>query len=113
MKPGDKARQLRRLATRAEQLLWLTLRNRALDGFKFRRQHPVDPYIADFACPAQNLIVELDGPSHDLDYRRDQRRDAWLASLGSRVLRIPNEEVTGNLDGAVATILVALRERGG
>lgn len=102
------ARKLRRQSIRPEQLLWLALRNRGIDGLKFRRQHAIGRFIADFACIERKLIVELDGAAHDIDYVRDERRDAWLKSQGFRVIRFMNEDVTRNLEGVVETIRQAL-----
>jgi len=107
--PKQRARELRRNSTKTETLLWAQLRDRRLNGYKFRRQHPIGPFFADFACIEHRLVVELDGESHDWTYERDAARARVLARDGYRVLRIPNEEVRTNLDGVVQTILNALR----
>ncbi len=88
----DKARELRRWSTEAEQAAWYVLRKLRLKGFRFRRQHPVGPYIADFFCRERRLIVELDGSVHGQpsQARRDAQRDAYLKALGYTVLRISN-----------------------
>jgi very-short-patch-repair endonuclease len=91
-------RQLRRNATDAENRLWYVLRNRGLGGWKFVRQSPVGPYIADFACREAALIVELDGGQH-ADNTRDERRTAYLNAQGYGVLRFWNNEVLQNRDG--------------
>ena len=103
-----KARKLRRAMTPPEARLWLILRQRP-DELKFRHQHPVGPYVADFYCPAKKLIVEIDGIAHDLgdNPQRDERRDEWLKSKGYRILRIPAIEVRDNLEGVLAYILAA------
>ncbi|HEY1931803.1 MAG TPA: DUF559 domain-containing protein [Acetobacteraceae bacterium] len=89
-----RARQLRRDMTDAECRLWLLLRNRRLAGCKFRRQHPIGPYIADFACLARRLIVEADGRQHGgLRLASDRHRDAWLQEEGWRVVRFTNEDI--------------------
>jgi very-short-patch-repair endonuclease len=85
------ARRLRREAPSTEQLLWRLLRDRRLDGLKFRRQLPIGKYIADFVCLRHRLIVEADGPHHDETH--DARRDAWLCDQGFHVLRFRNEEL--------------------
>jgi very-short-patch-repair endonuclease len=97
---------LRRTMTRAETLLWHYLKAHHVDGLSFRRQVPMRDYIADFACHAARLIVELDGESHDFDSRQraDRTRDAWFASQGYAVLRFANEDVLKNLEGVVETI---------
>jgi very-short-patch-repair endonuclease len=86
------ARTLRRRQTDAEQRMWMLLRDRRFDGVKFRRQVPIGPYIADFACFEARLIVELDGSQH-AGSRRDAVRDKWLAEDGYRVLRFWNGDV--------------------
>ena len=110
MHTNPHARKLRRQSTKPEQLLWLALRNRGLEGLKFRRQHAVGRFIADFACVERKLIIELDGAAHDIDYIRDERRDAWLGSQGYRVIRFMNDDVTHNLEGVVETIRQALAQ---
>ena len=92
MSPKEKSRILRQHATITERLLWRRLRRGGLLGMKFRRQHPVDRWIADFACVERRLIVEIGGATHD-DPDRDATRDRALGSLGWRVLRIDDSEV--------------------
>jgi len=87
--------------------MWKALRGRRLDAFKFRRQMPIGPYVADFCCPALRLIVELDGGVHSLRTDRDAARDAWLtARAGFTVLRFENEAVLRN----PAVVLEAIRK---
>ena len=88
----DKARELRQTPTETEQAAWRLLRGLRSRGFKFRRQHPVGPYIADFCCTELRLIVELDGSVHGQpsQARSDARRDAHLKSMGYTVLGLPN-----------------------
>ncbi|HRD29371.1 MAG TPA: DUF559 domain-containing protein [Caulobacter sp.] len=83
---------MRRAPTLNERALWKLLRNRRLDGLKFRRQVPIGRYIVDFLCLRHRLIVEADGPTHD-DSLRDQERDAWLAGQGFHVMRFANAEI--------------------
>ena len=97
-----RARRLRRQATEVEASLWAALRSRQ-HGFKFRRQHPVPPFTADFACVEARLIVELDGGQHGTG--ADAARDASLAAAGWLVLRYWNSDVTSNLEGVLADIL--------
>ncbi|HKB96733.1 MAG TPA: endonuclease domain-containing protein [Rhizomicrobium sp.] len=107
----DLARKLRRKQTEAERTLWLALRSRRFHNFKFRRQQPIGPYIADFVCFEANLIIELDGDQHGssggLVY--DKARTERLADDGFRVLRFPNHELSGNFDGVLSGIAIALR----
>ena len=92
----DIARYLRRTATPAERRAWSLLRHRGVHGLKFRRQHPLEGFIADFYCPARRLIVELDGCPHDspVQLGYDRTRTEWLRTLGYSVVRLRNVEVT-------------------
>jgi adenine-specific DNA-methyltransferase len=89
------ARDMRQAPTVAEARLWYFLRNRRLDGIKFRRQHPIGPYIIDFISIDHGIAVEIDGGQHALadEEKRDAARDAFLFSRGFRVLRFWNDEV--------------------
>jgi very-short-patch-repair endonuclease len=100
------ASQLRRNRTDAEDLFWQAVRNRRLDGFKFRFQHSIDPYVADFACLEAKLIVELDGGQHS--EQKDARRTAYLESQGFQVLRFWNHDVLQNLEGVLAVVSATL-----
>ena len=97
---------MRRKLTDAETILWSRLKGRQMDGWHFRRQHPVGPFIADFACAARRLIVEVDGATHstDAEIAHDRRRTAFLAEQGWTVLRFWNDEVYRNLDGVLMMI---------
>ena len=108
----DRAKQLRRTMTRAETLLWRHLKADRLAGLNFRRQAPIGSYIADFIAHSCKLIVEVDGESHDFEERihRDERRDAWLASRGYRVLRFTNDDVLKNLEGVALSIAEAAEQ---
>lgn len=105
-----KAKSLRRADTPAEKLLWAQLRRNAIDGHHFRRQAPVGPYIADFACLRASLLIEVDGDDHHQRHADDVRRDRTLADDGYRVLRFSNAAVHENLEGVVETIRNALQE---
>jgi very-short-patch-repair endonuclease len=108
-----KARSLREDQTRAEALLWRALRGRGLVGFKFIRQGPIGPYFADFVRRDRMLIVEIDGATHSTDeeLRRDAHRTKFLIERGYLVLRIANDDVYRNLEGALETILAKLNEK--
>ena len=97
------AKTLRVNSTDAERKLWSRLRARQMLGHKFVRQHPVGPYIADFACRTADLIVELDGGQHNQSARDDQRTQA-LAAHGYDVVRFWNNDVLTNIDGVLATL---------
>jgi very-short-patch-repair endonuclease len=100
------ARRLRREMSPPEAKLWLMLRQRP-GGLKFRRQHPIEPFVADFFCREGKLILEVDGWAHDTASvaERDETRDAALAARGFSILRIPAEEVMKDADSVVSAIL--------
>ncbi len=87
---------MRHESTDAEQRLWRGLRKRSL-GVRFRRQHPIDRFVADFCCLEAGLVVEVDGPSHRVERERDHIRDEVLARKGFRVLRFENDRVIKDL----------------
>lgn len=101
------ARALRRRSTDAETKLWARLRNRQLDGLKFKRQFTIGQYVADFACPEHHLVVEVDGEQHgfDTNTRQDAERTARLEAMGYVVLRFWNLDVHRNMDGVLTDIL--------
>ena len=103
-------RQLRSAMTPAEQVLWTKLRSKQCDSFKFRRQHAIGPFIVDFFCPEQLLIVEIDGDVHAEETQRtkDLQREKYLRSLGLQVIRYTNHEVLDNLDGVLEHLLGVL-----
>jgi very-short-patch-repair endonuclease len=105
------ARLNRKVPTEAENILWQNLRNRKLGGFKFRRQHPIAEFIADFFCAESNLVVEVDG-----DYHRDNRQNKYdkdrtfeLGELKINVIRFTNREVLEDIDFVLETILSHLK----
>lgn len=97
---------------RAEALFWEQVRAGRLNGYKFKRQVPIAPYIVDFLCVSARLVVELDGQHHQASDRRerDADRDGWLRGQAFRVLRFSNEEVLGNCDLVLQTVLSAIEE---
>jgi len=105
-----RARHLRRNMTDDERKLWAVLRRKNLAGFRFRRQQPIGPYIADFFCPSAKLVVELDGEQHaeESHLRRDDERTRWLRSRGYRVLRIWNADLKRSPKDAYEAIYAAL-----
>ena len=100
------AKLMRREPTEAEARFWHYARNRGIGGLKFRRQVAVGPYIADFLCTEECLIVEIDGGQHGEE--RDAARDAWLHGEGFRVLRFWNNDVLGDMSAVGETILAEL-----
>lgn len=111
----SRARHLRREMTLPEVLLWRELRRKAVEGLRFRRQHPIDRCVVDFYCPSARLAIEVDGFAHAMgdNPARDIRRDAWLASRGIRVLRIPAADILDEnaRDGVVRLIAEEARNR--
>jgi len=107
----QRARKLRHDATPAERKLWGQLKQLAIAGSHFRRQAPIGPYFADFACHRTRLIVEVDGEQHGFDAERryDEARTRFLEQTGYRVLRFWNADVLHDLDAVVETICASLR----
>lgn len=103
------ARKLRSDVTDAEKKLWAQLRGRQLCGAKFRRQHPIGPFIADFCSVERRLIVELDGGQHAEHVTSDNARTQFLESHGYRVLRFWNHDVLTNLAGVLERICEVLK----
>src|SRR5262245_17397156 len=95
------ARQLRRDLAPAEKVLWREVRGRRFAGYRFRRQHPFEPYVLDFYCAACRLVVELDGESHLGNEEADRRRQKYLEEAGLKVLRFWNTEVFDELDAVL------------
>jgi len=107
----ERARQMRKELTNAEALLWARLRKRQLDGLKFRRQHVIQYFIVDFYCPKVRLVIEIDGPVHDVQGEYDQEREKILQELGYQVARFKNSEVERNIDLVVARICDLCKRR--
>jgi len=103
------ARELRRQGTEAEQRLWQHLRAGRLNGLKFRRQHPIPPYVADFYCESARLVIELDGSQHGEDV--DETRTRYLESLGLLVLRYWDNEALQQTDAVLEAILSVAQDR--
>ena len=108
----ERARELRRGSTAAERKIWYWLRHRYLGGHKFRRQHPIDSYILDFYCPELKLCIEVDGQSHDTEATvlYDTKRTVGLATHGVTVVRLRNEHIGEQPDGAWSLIVAAVDE---
>ncbi len=107
----EHAKKMRFQPTRAEEMLWNALSGKNLDGYKFRRQHIIGEYIADFICLKEDLIVEVDGLIHQLPENKtsDKERTTWLESEGYRVIRFTNNQVLGDLEGVLEAIHTALK----
>ncbi len=103
------SKHLRRNLTPEEIKLWVALRGRRFENFKFRRQVPIGKYFADFVCQSRKLIVELDGGQHS-GSEYDTARDVWLQSVGYRVLRFWNVDVKQTFDGVLLNILDSLNQ---
>ena len=107
MNTVQRARELRKHMTDAERLLWSRLRRKQIHGQRFRRQHPIGPYIADFACTERRLVIELDGGQHVQAKDKDAARTRWLADRGYRVLRFWNNEALTLIDAVVQVVAAA------
>lgn len=105
-----RARDLRKRMTETEDLLWRELRNRAFMGLKFRRQQPIDGYIADFCCFEKRLVIEVDGEIHDQPDQAayDQERDSHLAHQGFHVLRVTNHQIKEEMAKVLQRIQLAV-----
>ena len=101
-----RAKEMRREPVLYERRLWKILRDRRLEGLKFRRQVVLGRYIVDFVCLRHRLIVEADGPTHD-GRVEDAERDAWLVDQGFRVLRFPNQQIENQPNEVLTTIIAA------
>jgi very-short-patch-repair endonuclease len=106
--PNKNARKLRKTMTNAERAVWSFLKQRQVEGKRFRRQVPIDHYIVDFACFEARLIIEIDGSQH-FESESDKERDAYLHAQGFRVLRFWNNDVLANREGVYQVISEALR----
>lgn len=104
-------KNLRNSATSAETLLWQALKNSKLEDRKFRRQHSINDYVVDFYCPAEKLILEVDGDVHDLEEvkERDENREKELRDMGFNVLRIQNDDVFRNMSLVLLEIIKQFR----
>jgi very-short-patch-repair endonuclease len=109
----SKAKELRRKMTGVENILWDRLRNRRLTDFKFRRQHPIWIFIADFYCHEAKLVVELDGDIHKNPEvkERDENRNYEIERFGIKVLRFANEEVENDLEKVLGMIEAECKQR--
>lgn len=97
------ARRLRRQLSLPEMLLWRLLRLNRRE-LRFRKQHPIGPYIADFYCPAAKMVIEIDGAVHNQRQDADGKRDVHMASLGLTVMRIPAAEVLADPEGVADSL---------
>lgn len=105
-----RARSLRRSATPAERNLWALLRDRRLDGAKFRRQQPLGPFVVDFFCRQARVVVEADGAFHFPPTKTQRARDRWLRAAGLTVLRFENREILHEPARVLERIRQAVRQ---
>jgi len=103
---GDRRKELRDNLTTVEATLWRLLQRSQLSGRKFRQQHSIGPYVVDFYCPQERLIVELEGSAHDTERSalRDDVRERFLGKAGLSVLRLENRLVFENPEGVLELI---------
>jgi len=104
LNPKSKARDLRKNPTYSEKILWNHLRNRQIEGFYFRRQHPYAFYILDFFCQKADLAIEVDGEIHLVKTIYDKERTEYLESTGIKVLRFKNEDIDNKIEWVLSTI---------
>lgn len=104
----EAARALRKDATEAERILWSALRGDRMGELRFRRQHPIGPFILDFYSAAVRLEIELDGPIHDAQRELDQARTEALATQKIRIIRFRNEQVMADLESVLQAIRVEI-----
>src|SRR3954447_1834138 len=102
------ARGRRGRQTPTESRLWHHLRNRRLNGHKFRRQVPLGRYVVDFLCVERGLVIEVDGGQHALDTKHERDRTKWVRDHGWRVIRFWTTELNDNFEGVIETVLAAL-----
>ena len=103
-----RAKELRRGMTPPERTLWKHLRGKRLGGIRFRRQHPIGPFIADFYCHDAKLVVEIDSSAHDGRKPYDANRDEWMRANGIRVVRVMASDVTDHTEGVIKLIKEAV-----
>jgi very-short-patch-repair endonuclease len=108
---SQRARELRRDGSQAERKVWELLRSRRVSGAKFRRQHPIGPYFADFACISRRLVIEVDGDHHAFQVEADARRTAAMEREGWRVVRFWAIQVVQNPEGVWAEIEQVIEAR--
>jgi very-short-patch-repair endonuclease len=104
-------KKLRQDQPSTERLLWSKIRNRQLLGFKFRRQYGIGLYVVDYCCPEAKLVIEIDGDSHFLDkgaIEKDKIRQYFIESLGFKVVRFNNKDITENISGVLEFISSSL-----
>ena len=107
----ERAQQLRKQTTEAEEKLWEQLRNRRFEGLKFRRQHPLNRFVADFYCHEKRLVVEVDGGIHNEKevIERDEGREVDLQNFGLTIIRFTNEEIMTNMGEVLEKLKIAIQ----
>ena len=106
-----RAKELHRNMTLAEVKLWARLRAHRLEGVHFRNQHAIGKYIVDFCAPRKKLIIELDGGQHLEQELYDKERTAYLESKGYKVLRLWNNDVINDIEGAIRAIIIEMESK--
>jgi len=109
----ERARQLRKPLSPPEAKLWQKLRSAQAMGFKFRRQHPIGPFITDFYCASCRLVIELDGDTHAEQELYDASRTEYLNANGYRIIRFANRDVLHNMQGVLEVIVTECEARSG
>jgi very-short-patch-repair endonuclease len=104
------AREMRHEPTPAEALLWHKLRNRQLSGYKFHRQYSIDRFIVDFYCHELNLVIEIDGYTHDYNFVKDTLRQTRLESFGLEVVRFTDADIKKSMNDVIRSLQVIISE---
>ncbi len=107
----EKARALRKNMTEAEKILWERLKNKQILNLRFRRQHPIDIFIADFYCHTVRLVIELDGNIHKMQKEYDEGRTAEMEQFEIKVIRFKNEEIENNIESVIEKIESTIIQR--
>jgi very-short-patch-repair endonuclease len=105
------AKLLRENMTKCERILWERLKGKQIDGFRFRRQHPIDFFIADFYCHPARLVVEIDGGIHKKKKDYDEGRTTEMEKYGIKVIRFSNDQIITNLDYVIDIIKKTVTDR--
>ena len=105
----NQARRLRRNQTETEKIFWSRVRNRQLEGFKFKRQYPIGHFVVDFLCFEARLVIELDGGQHDERRAADLNRTQKIEAVGYRVVRFWNNDVNENIEAVLNSVLNAIK----
>ncbi len=106
----QQARHLRKNMTDAERKIWHSIKGKKIKNHRFRRQHPIGPYIVDFVCLENRIVIEIDGGQHAWQKETDEKRTKWLESEGYRVIRFWNNQIMNEFNGVIQILWNMLEE---